>query len=112
MLGKTRRITKERDFEHIFKKGWATKTDSLFLKASERKGETRFAVVVSKKVAQKATERNRLKRLLRQALRQNLPGIQEGQDVVVVALPRFHPENLSQTQELVRQALKKASLLI
>lgn len=81
------------------------------MKAKQGNGPARFAVVVSKKVALKATQRNRIKRLLREALRENLLLIQENVDAVVVALPQFQLKNIVEAKEIVRGLLKKASLI-
>jgi ribonuclease P protein component len=53
--------------------------------------QNRFAVVAGKRVG-KAVERNRAKRLVREALRRLHPGLRQGYDVVVIV--RGTPEEL------------------
>ena len=63
-LNKKNRLKKKRDFEEVFKKGKAVKGSFLFIKY--RKNEldaARFGFVVSAKVAKKAVERNRIRRI-------------------------------------------------
>lgn len=48
--------------------------------------ETRFAVVVSKKVHKSAVGRNRIRRRFYEAIRSQLPSIVPGMDVVIIVV--------------------------
>ena len=50
---------------------------------------SRFAFVVSKKVAKRAVDRNRMKRLMRESVHHLLPAIQPGYDIVFAAKKNF-----------------------
>ena len=64
-LSRKHRIAKGSDFEGVFKKGRAVKGSFLFIKtAINQKGFPRFAFVASKKMAARAVDRNRLRRIL------------------------------------------------
>lgn len=47
--------------------------------------ESRFGYVVSKKISMKATVRNRIKRLMKEAIRINIEKLPKGYDFVVLA---------------------------
>jgi len=64
MLKKSHRLHKS-EVERLYKKGKVTPQDFILARTlTNRAGHARFAVVVPKKVLPKATDRNRLKRLI------------------------------------------------
>ncbi len=112
MLPQAARLRKTRDFREVFGKGKGVRDGRLFLKARATKNEgVRFGIVVSKQVAAKATDRNRTKRLLREAVGDYMPSIREGHDIIVVTLPGFAAANLKEAKAQVMSIIKKSSLL-
>ena len=90
MLPKQNRLKLKKDFERIFKQGKGYKQNFLFLKVLENGlKETRFGFIVSKKISKKAVIRNKLKRRLREVIRDKLKEekIRPGIDVVLTAFP-------------------------
>lgn len=86
MLPKENQLKKRKDFELVFKKGKGFKGDFLFLKVFKNNLEaSRFGFIVSSKISKKAVIRNKIKRRLRAIVRQELPVLKKGVDVVVVA---------------------------
>jgi ribonuclease P protein component len=57
-----------------------------------------------------AVERNRAKRLLREASRSFLPRLQPA-DIVLIARPPLAKANLDETRQALKQLLKRADLL-
>ncbi|MDO8667985.1 MAG: ribonuclease P protein component [bacterium] len=104
MLAKQHRLLKQKDFEKVFKRGKSFYTKLLGAKAltSELKFN-RFGIVISTKISKKATERNRLKRQIRQAIRELNEELRSGLDLVVMALPGF----LNQEYKTVKGELEK-----
>ncbi len=85
MLPKKNRLKKKKDIEAALKR---KKKDSfsLLLYCFKSQGPSRFAFSVPKKVAKKATQRNKIKRRLREIFHQEiLKIIPEGLDCLVVA---------------------------
>lgn len=112
MLSAQNRLRKEKDFERVFKKGEKTKGDSLFLRfARNNLSQSRFGIVVSKKVSLKATERNRIKRKIGEDIREILPRVKKGWDVVVLVAPSFLSQKEELRQTAIEDIFKKAKLL-
>src|SRR3990167_10143695 len=84
-LNKKNRLKKKRDFEDVFKKGKAVKGNFLFIKYKKNElGVSRFGFVVSAKIAKKAVGRNKIKRILSEAVRDRIDGL-GSYDVLVFA---------------------------
>lgn len=64
-----------------------TAETSALLEANELKPPTRIGISVSQKVGKRAVVRNRIKRQIRAALRQLLPRLAPGWQLVIVAKP-------------------------
>ncbi len=87
MLPQIHRLKKKNDFERVYKKGQGFRKDFLFLKcAANDSNVSRIGIVVSKKVASKATDRNLIKRRIRGAVKEMLLVIRPGQDIIISAL--------------------------
>lgn len=88
MLSREYRLTSDRDIRRVAKHGYRVPTPSAFWKALRREGEARrFTVVISTKVSKKAVERNRIKRVLRELIRERLDQFPAGADYLVVIRP-------------------------
>ncbi len=86
MLPKTNRLQKQ-DFDNVREKGFVVNGNLFGLSIYNRNDPNppRFGFVVSKKISNKAVERNRIKRMLRQALLSLLSKFKNGYDVVFLA---------------------------
>ncbi len=95
MLGKEYRLKKTSDFQEILRQKKSFGYKGLLVKT--KFGETsrsRVAIVVGRKVAAKATKRNRIRRLLREALRKKIAAFPRCIDAVIIVLPTFKAESL------------------
>jgi ribonuclease P protein component len=86
--GKRGRLSRSADFERVYRQGRSHANRWLVLYAFPRapEGEPRLGLSVSRKVGG-AVDRNRVKRLLREAFSRRAEALADGQDVVLVARP-------------------------
>lgn len=112
MLAEEHRLRSSKDIDAVFRHGTGARNGGLLLKAKETDSEAvRVAVVVSTKVAKSAVKRNRIRRLVREAVDQELPNIRAGHDMVFVALPGYAPSSLNDVRPQVRALLNDTSIL-
>ena len=111
MLPRINRIKKKKEFELIFKNSKSFKNSLFIFKVAKNVLEfNRFGFVVSQKVSKKAVTRNKVRRRLAEAVRNETKGIKGGMDVVLIALPRIAEAGIHEIQEAVGSALIKAGL--
>ncbi len=123
MLPRESRLCHRQDFSTVYSKGIRKNTSHLALRALHHQQDTqlpqdrdnlepfistRIGISISKKVSKKAVVRNRIKRQIRAILRQMLPFISKGWDIVIVVKPTAkecnYDEFLQQLEKLLAQA--------
>lgn len=87
MLPRVNRLKGNGLYVHIKKRGVFYKSTDIKMGVlgREDKDPSRFGVIVSKKISKKAVLRNRIKRVLREMIRNNLKKIKPGSDILVIA---------------------------
>ena len=112
MLARKYRLTKESDFNRVFRSG--NKVFSRFFNLRYCNGlaeNSRFAVVVANKVSKKAVQRNLLKRQTRAIIHLNLDKIVEKMDILVNVLPVALGVDYQELEQDLIAAFKKAKLM-
>jgi ribonuclease P protein component len=87
-LSRKERLTKEKDFERVFKKGkkvWIGRVALMFY-LENGLPYSRLGVAVSKKL-RKAVKRNRAKRLIKEVFRRNKHLFPKGSDIIIIPHP-------------------------
>jgi len=86
--------------------------DRLLLKVGAQKNTSSpLRVVVSKKVEKLAVRRNRIKRVLKEAVRAERELMTKGLDLVLIVLPGFELPSFQETKKRIRALLRKASVI-
>ncbi|MBU1045596.1 ribonuclease P protein component [Patescibacteria group bacterium] len=113
MLPRIHRLKKKNDFERVYKEGKGFKQDFLFLKfATNNSDISRIGIVVSRKVASKAAERNLIKRRIRAAVKETLSAINTGQDIVISALSGINKTtDFQRIKETVNNLLLRSGII-
>lgn len=84
MLKRDFRLTDSKDFQTVYRRGRFNATALFSVNVlPNRFGGIKIGVVVNKKVAKKSHERNYVKRQTREIVRELLPGLKKGQNIVV-----------------------------
>jgi ribonuclease P protein component len=86
---KRRRLSRSGEFERVYREGRSHASRYLVVYAfprAENDGDARLGVSVGRKLGG-AVERNRIKRLLREAFWANADSLRQGHDFVIVARP-------------------------
>jgi len=111
MLKIENRLKKQKDFENVFKNGRGFKQGSLYLKVQKNDLElVRFGFIVSKKFSKKAVDRNKIKRILREIVKVELPKIKPGIDIVILVNPGTEID-FEKLQKTVKDLFKKSKCL-
>ena len=100
------------DFRRVRKRGRSYKNRLLRLRvASGLRSHNRYGVVTGKNLGG-AVKRNRVRRLLREALRDLHSQLEPGHDLVVVARPELAGEPFAAVRGALTQQLQRAGLLV
>lgn len=111
MLPRAYRIVKEKDYAVVMKKGRAYRRLEGQLKAMPNSLlHNRFGVVVSNKVSKKAHDRNLLKRRLRDIIKNSMPGLKPGFDIVFIAYPSIMALEYTDLKKLLEEGFYKLYL--
>ena len=116
MLPKKYRLKSKKEIDQLFKDGKAVRNSFLFLKYKENNlSNSRFAFSIGLKYSKNATERNRMKRILREALKTFIENIKPGFDGTFFLSNGLNPEkkkiDLNDAKIAIEGILKKANLL-
>ncbi len=111
MLPPEYRIRKKKEFEEVFQRGRSVKGSFYFIKVKRNSFFfPRFAFVVPAKFEKKASKRNRIKRVFREAVRSLLPLIKEGSDMIFVIRGQENIK-LTRVKEEIKELLEKQKLI-
>ena len=111
MLLKANTLTKDKEFENVFKLGKSSFDKIIGIKAIENKNKIiRFGILVSTKISKKAVERNKIKRQIKDIIRLELEKLKQDRDVVVITLPSILGKTYQEIQESIIKHFKKLGL--
>ena len=113
MLPRSHRLNKKQDIEKVFRFGRSVYVGNLGLRLAPNKlPVSRFTVVVSLKVSKKAVERNRIKRRLREILRQEImPAVKNGIDGLILTQKPLLELSFDELKQQTITLFKKARLI-
>ena len=91
MLPKINRLSKREDFQKVYAKGTYASVGAVAVKfiSSGQKYPARIGFSVGKNISKKAVERNRTRRVLREAIRVHVKSLKTGADIIVMVKPKY-----------------------
>ena len=112
MLKSLFRFHRRNAIQYVYKKGRSVRHGQLSLKfVANNRPESRFGVVVAKKVDKRAVKRNRIRRRIYEVLRKNWDGVSPGVDVLVTVFDKeVAAKPAAELEAEVLGLLKKAQL--
>lgn len=113
MLPKQHRLPLRKEFNRVKKQGrvFPGRFLSLLVGYGLCKSPSRFAFIVSKKIAKNATRRNKIRRLLAEVVYTFLPKIKTGFGGVFLTKKTIVDKSFSQIKKEVEEVFKQADLL-
>lgn len=109
MLAAKYALTKKKDFDRVEKEGQLYQSEAFGL-AVYRRGDkefSRFGFIVSNKISGDSFMRNRIKRALKEAIRQNFTYIKPGADLVFLvkttALKKSTVDLMTETKQMLQK---------
>jgi ribonuclease P protein component len=111
VLPKSNRLKEEKDFKRVYNKGRYTNGSYISIKYLylNYNSATKIGVVVSKKINNKATVRNKIKRQINDVFGYILDKIQK--NVYIIVTVKKIPEDYASIKEDIKIALEKGRLL-
>ncbi len=112
MLPRSHRLTNDRDFRRVYIKGahFFSKY-AVIRKAENGLPSSRFGIVVSQKIAKKATDRNLIKRRISEIIRLKLAKIKNGYDCAIIVKKTIIKASFSEINQDIAFILKRSALL-
>ncbi len=111
MLNKNHRLRKKYQFAYVYKAGSFLSDKAVTLHYVSSK--TKFAKVgfaVTKKIGH-ATERNLIRRRLREIMRKHLPNLKQNYNIIIVARESIFDFDFQSLEKQIFNLLKRANLL-
>lgn len=111
MLTRQHRLTKTKEIDFVFSRGKSSYDKLMGVKTADNNlSYNRFNIMVSNKVSKRAVARNKIKRQLREIIRQELDLLVVGKDCIIIALPPILNENPQSLQKSFVKQLQKLNL--
>jgi ribonuclease P protein component len=111
-LNRALRLRKSSEFQRVRQQGRSIASRLLILAwVPNEVGKLRVGFVVSKRISKLAVERNRVKRLLSEAIRHHLSELPSGWDIVLSARNNITVADLRALEEDIVNLLQRARLL-
>ena len=108
MLKRINRLTKKKDFDNVFKNGVGSYNKTLGVKAVNNNLEIdRFGIIVSTKVSKLAVMRNKIKRQIREIIKNEIKLDGNTKDFIIIALPPIKDEDFTTIKKVLTQSIKK-----
>jgi ribonuclease P protein component len=108
MLPHINRLTKKKEFDNVFKNGFGTYNKAIGIKAiNNNLGINRYGIIVSTKISKSAVIRNKIKRQIREIIKDEILKYNISKDYIIITLPPVKELNLIEVKKIIQQIFKK-----
>ncbi len=108
MLKQKNRIRLNKEFDRAFKTGQSFYSKIIGIKMVDNHGEnSRFGILINTKVSKKAVERNRIRRQLREIIKDSLVDLKDDKDFIFIVLPLILNKKREEIEEALKSGFKK-----
>lgn len=114
MLKKQLRLTKKKDFDHLFQAvNYKYYGDKLAVRlAANGLNYNRFGFIISRRLCRLAVNRNLIRRRLVALIKQDYHKLQPGYDIVVLLLTKQSINKVADLQEELTKAWKRLRIIV
>jgi len=111
-LHRSHRLRKNEHFQAVFQRGTSAANKQFVLYSARQEGQAAFraGISVSKKIGN-AVIRNRVKRLIREAVARLEYAIPKGVDLVIIARPGVESMSLENIEQSLLHVMKRAKVI-
>jgi len=111
-LHRSHRLRKNEHFQAVFQRGTSAANKQFVLYSARQEGQAAFraGISVSKKIGN-AVIRNRVKRLIREAVARLEDAIPKGVDLVIIARPGVESMSLETIEQSLLHVMKRAKVI-
>ncbi|PYZ96312.1 ribonuclease P protein component [Alteribacter lacisalsi] len=111
-MNKRYRLKRNEDFQLVFKQGKsaANRQFVIYHRQSERESSFRIGLSVSKKIGNAVT-RNRIKRLIREAVRELEPRMKKKQDYIIIARKPAAQMGFHEVKQSLLHVMKRGRII-
>lgn len=105
------RLHLNKDFQRVKQLGEMKRhPDMMISYMPNAKEHNRYGIITNKRLGN-AVKRNRTRRLIREAIRQQHPTMKQGYDIIFIARPPIVGQPLSHFQRIIHNLSRRATLL-
>ncbi|WP_096186089.1 ribonuclease P protein component [Evansella halocellulosilytica] len=111
-MKKENRLKKNEEFQIVFQRGTSVANRQFVVYQVEKKAQkdVRIGLSVSKKIGNAVT-RNRIKRLIREVLRDLIPELKQNYDLIIIARKPVAEMNQHEVKKSINHVLNRAKLI-
>ena len=105
------KLTKKKEIEKVYEDGVSSYNVLTGVKAIKNNlKKNRFGIIISTKISKKATDRNRIKRQIREILKKEEKKIKSSNDCVIITRPGILKKNYNEIESSIQKNFKKLKL--
>ena len=107
MLPRKYRLQKDRNFKYVYQRGKVVSSNNFLIRyLSNKQGNSRIGIVISKKISNKATVRNRLKRQI-SVIAEDMIDYSNSNYDIIIGVKKLFKDGFSDIKEQLSCLFKK-----